>query len=74
MGPLASLNAYRSLKRRDNKNHEQPDVFALMLQIQTLSLQLEDARNRLARLERRLNIHDLSPEERASLSTLGRIV
>ena len=74
MGPLTSLNAYRSLKWRDNKSHEQPDVFALMLQIQTLSLQFEDVRNRLSQLERRLNIHDLSPEERASLSTLSHIV
>ena len=74
MGPLASLNAYRSLKRRENKTHEQIDVFALMLQIQTLSLQFDDVRNRLARIERQLNIHDLSPEERAALSTLSRIV
>ena len=74
MGPLTSLNAYRSLKWRENKSHEQTDVFALMLQIQTLSLQLEDMRNRLSQLERQVNIHDLSPEERASLSTLSHIV
>jgi hypothetical protein len=74
MGPLASLNAYRSLKRRENKSYEQVDLFALMLQIQTLSLQLDDVRNRLARLERQLNIRDLSPEERAALSTLSRVV
>jgi hypothetical protein len=74
MGPLASLNAYRSLKWRENKSREQPDVFSLMLQIQTLSLQLEDMRNRMAQLEKQLNIHDLSREERASLSTLSHIV
>ena len=74
MGPLASLNAYRSLKWRENKSREQPDVFSLMLQIQTLSLQLEDMRNRMAQLEKQINIHDLSREERASLSTLSHIV
>ncbi|HEY7297688.1 MAG TPA: hypothetical protein VH684_07105 [Xanthobacteraceae bacterium] len=72
MGPLASLNAYRNRKAREN-SHEQIDLFDLMLQIQTLSLQLDDVRSRLAQVERQLNIHHLSQEERASLSKLSRI-
>jgi hypothetical protein len=72
MGPLASLNAYRNRKAREN-SQDQIDLFDLMLQIQTLSLQLDDVRGRLAQLERQLNIHHLSEEERASLSKLSRI-
>jgi hypothetical protein len=70
MAPLASLDVHRNLKRRETKIHDQVDVFALMLQVQTLTLQVQDLRNRMTQIEKRLNIHHLSPEERAALSKL----
>jgi hypothetical protein len=73
MGPLASLSAHRDRRARESKIEKQVDLFDLMLQIQTLSLQLDDVRNRLSQIERQLNIHRLSESERASLSKLSRI-
>jgi hypothetical protein len=70
MAPLASLDVHRNLKRRETKSHEQVDLFALMLQVQTLTLQVQDLRNRLAQVERQLDIHHFSPKERAALSKL----
>ena len=74
MAPVASLSAARSSHRREGKNDHEIDLFALMLKVQTLSLQLEDVRNRLSQIERQLNIHHLSQSERAALSSLSRIV
>jgi hypothetical protein len=62
----------RTSQQRTNK--QQIDMFALMLQVQTLSLMLDDVRSRLSQIETRLGIDRVTQTDRANLSNLDRAV
>jgi hypothetical protein len=59
--------------KRLRKSTQQPDIHSLVLEIQTLSLMLNDLRSRLCHLEKKVNHDKITETDRAALRKLDRV-
>jgi hypothetical protein len=60
--------------KRERKAKPQVDMFALLLEVQTIALMVNDVRSRLSQIEKHLGIDHMTQSERATLSKLDRAV
>ena len=63
----------RRTPKRLRKSTQQFDIHSLVLEIQTLSLMLNDLRSRLCHLEKKVNHDKITETDRAALRKLDRV-
>jgi hypothetical protein len=74
---LERTQLLRPIKSKDpeqqNKNEQQIDMYTVALELQTISLMLNDLRNRVLQIEKQVHIGDITETDRALLSNLDLI-
>jgi len=68
---LCSVNSKNPEQK--NKNEQQIDMYAVALELQTISLMLNDLRSRVSQIEKQVHIGDITETDRALLSNLDLI-
>ena len=60
-------------RKQQNKSRQQIDLYAVALELQTLSLLINDLRTRVSQIEKRLHAGEITEADRALLSNLDCI-